>query len=136
MGKFSPIAGNKGPSQRQLRVGEEIRRCLSDIFLRKEANDPELDSVSITVSEVRISPDLKNATAFVMPLGGANKETVMVALARSSNYLRKLVTQRVILRFSPRISFKLDYSFEEAAKIDRLLKSAPVARDLNDSDEK
>jgi ribosome-binding factor A len=132
MGKFSSSA-QKGPSQRQLRVGEEIRHALSDIFMRSEVNDPDLDGKSITVSEVRISPDLKNATAFVMPLGGADKEKIMEALGRSSQYLRKLVTDRIILRFSPRIHFKLDYSYEEAAKIDALLRNPRVAQDLGDT---
>ncbi len=132
MGKFASVPTGKPPSQRQLRVGEEIRHALSSIFMRGEANDPDLDGKSITVSEVRISPDLKNATAFVMPLGGADKEKVMEALERSSPYLRKLVTDRIILRFSPRIHFKIDHSFEEAAKIDALLKHPRVAQDLRD----
>lgn len=120
MSKFGTSA-QKGPSQRQLRVGEEIRHALSDIFMRGEVNDPDL-STPITVSEVRISPDLKNATAYVMPLGGLNRELIMPALERNAGIIRTLVINKIILRHAPRINFKLDYSYDEAAKIDRLLK--------------
>lgn len=124
---------NKLPNQRQLRVGEEIRHVLAHIFMRGECHDHELNATPITVSEVRISPDLKNATAYVMPLGGMNKETVMAALIRNAPILRKLVSDRMKLRYAPRISFRLDNSFEEAHRIEVLLNSPEVARDLEKS---
>jgi ribosome-binding factor A len=121
---------NKGPNQRQLRVGEEIRHVLAGIFMRGECHDRDINSTPITVSEVRISPDLKNATAYFMPLGGVNKEKVLAALIRNMPILRKLVSDQMKLRYAPRISFRLDNSFEEAHKIEVLLNKPEVARDL------
>ncbi len=123
-------SGNRAPSQRQLRVGEEIRNALAMIFSLGESHHPVLDSASITVSEVRISPDLKNATAYVMPLAGSNKELVMNALKENASRLRGLVSKRIILRTSPKITFKLDTSFEEANRINMLLNSERVRADL------
>jgi ribosome-binding factor A len=120
----------KPPNQRQLRVGEEIRHVLASIFLRGECHDHDINATPITVSEVRISPDLKNATAYVMPLGGMNKEAVFAALLRNAPILRKLVSDKMQLRYAPRISFRLDNSFEEAHRIECLLNSPEVARDL------
>lgn len=120
----------KGPSQRQLRVGEEIRSALAQIFSHGEAHHPVLDSASITVSEVRISPDLKNATAYVMPLAGGNKEAVMEALKEMASRLRGLVSRKIVLRTSPKILFKLDTSFEEANRINMLLNSDRVRADV------
>jgi ribosome-binding factor A len=120
------------PTQRQLRVGEEIRHALADIFMRAECYDPDITGTPITVSEVRISPDLKNATAYVMPLGGVNRDKVMPALARNAPILRKLVSDRMKLRYAPRISFRIDTSFDEAYRIEMLLNSPQVARDLQD----
>lgn len=116
--------------QRQLRVGEEIRHALSSIFMRDECHDPELVGTSITVSEVRISPDLKNATVFFMPLGGANREVILEALKRLSPYLRNMVGSKMKLRFTPRLSFQLDNSFDEAGRIHTLLSKPDVRRDL------
>ncbi|MEQ9813041.1 MAG: 30S ribosome-binding factor RbfA [Azospirillaceae bacterium] len=124
----------KMPSQRQLRVGEEIRHVLAEPLLHGQLRDPELDGVSITVSEVRVSPDLKNATAFVMPLGGGHAEDVVGALNRAAPYLRGLVARSVRLRHAPRLGFRLDTSFEEGQKIDRLLASASVRRDVGEGD--
>ena len=120
------------PNQRQLRVGEEIRHALSDIFMRGETGDPYLGSVSITVSEVRISPDLKNATAYVMPLGGTNRDVLIDALMKVAPYLRTLVSKKVLLRHAPRIGFRIDNSFDEASRIEELLRRPEVARDLGD----
>lgn len=120
----------KPPTQRQLRVGEEIRHVLSGIFMRGECYDPDINRTPITVSEVRISPDLKNATAYIMPLGGQNKDPVMAALERTAPALRILVSKQMKLRYAPRISFRLDNSFEEAHRIEVLLKKPEVARDL------
>ena len=121
----------RGPSQRQLRVGEEIRNALALIFAHGETHNPILDGSSITVSEVRISPDLKNATAYVMPLAGSNKEAVMVALKENASRLRGMVSRKIILRTSPRIAFKLDDSFEVANRINILLNSDRVKADLS-----
>lgn len=120
----------KGPSQRQLRVGEEIRAALAQIFAHGETHVPVLDSASITVSEVRISPDLKNATAYVMPLNGAQKEAVIAALKEHASRLRGLVAHHIVLRTSPKILFKLDDSFEVAGRINQLLNSDRVRADL------
>ena len=122
--------GKRPPSQRQLRVGEEIRAALAQIFMHGETHHPVLDSASITVSEVRISPDLKNATAYVMPLAGSNKSTVLAALQENAPRLRGLVSRHIILRTSPKISFVLDNSFEEANRINMLLNSDRVKADV------
>src|SRR3546814_18394097 len=104
----------KTPSQRQLRIGEEIRHMLSAIFLRGDLHDPDLHGVSLTVTEVRISPDLKNATAFVMPLAGSQLDQTMAALKRAAPFLRAQVAKDLKLRYAPRLSFQADTSFDEA----------------------
>jgi ribosome-binding factor A len=121
----------RGPSQRQLRVGEEIRNALAMIFAHGETHNAILDGSSITVSQVRISPDLKNATAYIMPLAGSNKEPVMAALKENASRLRGMVSRKIILRTSPRIVFKLDDSFEVAGRINELLNSDRVRADIN-----
>lgn len=121
---------SKPPSQRQLRVGEELRNALAQMFAHGETHVPLLDSSSITVSEVRISPDLKNATAYVMPLAGDNKEAVMHALKEHAGRIRSLIGKRVILRAVPRISYKLDISFENANRINELLNTERVRADV------
>lgn len=119
------------PSQRQLKVGEEIRHALADIFLRGEAVDVEAPLLPpITVSEVRISPDLKNATAYVMPLAGEQRERVVASLNRIAHEMRFLVAKRVRLRHAPRIVFRLDQSYDEASRIHTLLLSPKVAQDV------
>ncbi|HYC05919.1 MAG TPA: 30S ribosome-binding factor RbfA [Azospirillaceae bacterium] len=120
----------KAPSQRQLRVGEEIRHVLADVFRRGEFRDPELMDLNVTVSEVRISPDLKNATAFVMPLGGEKRELV-AALNRASAFLRSQVAKEMRLPYAPRLSFQVDTSFDYAQRIDDILHRPDVARDLD-----
>lgn len=117
-------------SPRMLKVGEEIRRALSTIFMRGETHDPVLDSSSITVSEVRVAPDMKNATAYVMPLAGAKREEVMQVLNTAAPRIRSLVANRIELRYTPRLNFKLDTSFEEAGKIAALLNDPRVKRDV------
>lgn len=126
---MSRFAG-KPPSQRQLRVGEEIRHALAQPLLRGDLHDPILADASVTVTEVKVSPDLKNATAFVMPLGGGAQSEVLGALADAAPYLRSLVGRAMRLRFTPRLSFKIDPSFDEGDKIDRLLASEAVQRDV------
>jgi ribosome-binding factor A len=125
----------KGPSQRQLRVGEEMRHVLASIFQRGELRDPALHDVTLTITEVRVSPDLKRATAYVMPLGGTNIDKVMAGLKRGAPYLRQRVSQEVQLRVAPQITFALDESFDEASRIEALLRRDDVARDLKASDE-
>ncbi|MEQ1705751.1 MAG: 30S ribosome-binding factor RbfA [Rickettsiales bacterium] len=119
-----------GGGQRNLRVGEEIRHALADIFMRGEVHSMELFGASITVSEVRVSPDLKNSTAFVMPLAGKNKDGLLEALKKSSPEIRHLVSKRVKLRHVPKIFFALDDSYEEAERINNLLKQPDVIRDI------
>jgi ribosome-binding factor A len=124
-----------GRSQRQLRVAEEIRHILAGVLMRGELRDPVLSGVPVTVSEVRISPDLKNATAFTMPLGGAHTGEVLVALNRSAPYLRSQVGKMLQLRYTPTLKFVEDESFDEAHHIEELLRSEKVARDLMLKDE-
>jgi ribosome-binding factor A len=119
-----------GASQRQLRVGEEIRHALARLLRDGGLRDPALQNISITVAEVRISPDLRNATAFVMPLGGANAAEIMVGLRRSAGFLKALVAREVALRQVPNLVFALDDSFEQASRIATVLASPHVARDL------
>lgn len=127
------MRAGKGPSQRQLRVAEEIRHALAQIFERAELRDPALTERPITVTEVRVSPDLKNATAFVVPLGGGKdaESRLVEALTRASSHLRSLVAQQMNLKFAPRLSFKRDESFDEADKIEAILRSPDVRRDLD-----
>lgn len=129
MAKTSPQYA-RGPSQRQLRVGEAIRRTLSDVLLRGELHDPDLENTSITVSEVRASPDLKHATAYVLPLGGANTDGVLNALKRNKHEIRRQVTRQLTLKYSPEISFSPDTSFDQMDRTRALLKSDDVQRDL------
>lgn len=118
------------PSQRQLRVGELVRHALSEILARGEVNDPELSGLVITVPEVRMSPDLKIATCYVMPLGGAHQEKVARALARHARYLRGEVGHRMHIKYTPQLRFLLDETFAEADRINALLRQSDVARDL------
>lgn len=131
---------NKGnaraPSQRQLRVGEEIRHVLAHVLERGEIRDPQLAGITITVTEVRLSPDLKNASAYVVPLGGAGDMTQVVeVLNRASSFLRHRVVQGVKLRSAPNLTFVADTSFDEAGHINDLLHLPEVARDLAGQDD-
>ena len=119
------------PSQRQLRVGEELRSALAQIFAHGETHIPALDSASITVSEVRISPDLKNATAYVMPLAGTNKEMVMSELKEHAGHIRSVMSKHIVLRYTPKLNFKLDTSYEVAGRINELLNSDRVRADVS-----
>lgn len=126
----------EGPSQRQLRVGEELRHALARLLERGEIRDPVLQDASVTVTEVRVSPDLRNATAYVMPLGGSHAAEVLSALKRSSPYIRGALARAVHLRYAPQIGFALDTSFDHASRIDEILHRPEVARDLaQDEDE-
>jgi ribosome-binding factor A len=131
MAKTRSLSGGT-PSQRQLRVGEVIRRALSEILARGELHDPELSHVSVTVSEVRMSPDLRHATAFVLPLGGVNTGEVVRALGKNRAELRRLVTDRIDMRYSPELGFQADTRFDAMDRTRELLSSPPVRRDLED----
>jgi len=117
-------------SQRQLRVGEGLRHALADVFGRGVLRDPDIIDRSITVTEVRPSPDLKNATVYVMPLGGGDIDSLLKGLGRCAPFLTAEVSKRVYLKFAPRLRFELDNSFEHADRIESLLRSPEVARDL------
>jgi len=119
------------PSQRQLRVGEELRHSLAQLLRPGELRDPALREANITVTEVRVSPDLKNATAFVMPLAGSNSDEVMAGLKRSAPFLRARLARMVELRQAPNIAFAFDTAFDTAARIAALLHAPEVERDLH-----
>ncbi|REC58301.1 30S ribosome-binding factor RbfA [Rhodosalinus sediminis] len=121
-----------GPSQRQLRVGELIRRRLSEVLARGEVHDPDLTRLSITVGEVRTSPDLKVATAFVLPLGGGAKEEALACLDRNRSELRRQVAKGLELKFAPELRFRIDESFDRMDETRRLLDRPEVRRDLDD----
>ena len=116
-----------GPSQRQLRVGEEIRHALAEIFAREALHDPALHDVSLTFSEVRISPDLKNATVFFLPLGGGEIDAIRKGLGRAAPHIRGLLGRHVRLRVLPRLKFVPDESFARAETIDRVLRRVAEA---------
>jgi ribosome-binding factor A len=129
----------KGPSQRQLRVGEEVRHALAQVLERNDLRDPVLSKIFVTVTEVSVSPDLKNATCFVTPLGGGDAEAVqemIKALAHAAKYLRYQIAHTTKLKHTPALRFLHDTSFDEAGYIDKILHQPEVARDLvNDDDE-
>jgi ribosome-binding factor A len=123
---------NRTPGQRQLRVGEEIRHLLADLLERGNMRDPDLREASITVTSVDVSPDLRNATAFVMPLGGHDAKRLLAAMRRAAPWFRARVGERAGLRHAPEIRFELDLTFDEADRIDTLLRRPDVARDIKD----
>ena len=126
-------AGERG--QRQLRVGEEVRHALARLLRPGELRDPALFDANVTVTEVQLSPDLRNATAFVMPLGGANAADIIAGLRRSAPYLKGQIAKLVRTRHVPNLSFALDSAFDNAEHIATVLRSDPVARDLQDKDD-
>jgi ribosome-binding factor A len=119
-----------GPSQRQLRVGELIRHALAEMLTRGEIHDEVLAANVVTIPEVRMSPDLRLATIYVMPLGGKDVQPVLAALERNKRYIRGEIAQDINLKFAPEIRFRADETFDEAARIDTLLASEKVRRDL------
>ena len=121
---------NKGPSQRQLRVGEVLRHSLSDILRTNDIRDPELIGISVTVTEVKPSPDMRHATVFVEPLGGRNAQIIIAALNRHRGFLRGELGRTITLKFTPELRFVEDTSFAEAERIAQILHSEKVARDL------
>lgn len=120
-----------GPSQRQLRVGELVRRTLSDVLLRGDVHDPDLNRVSVTVGEVRASPDLKIATAYVLPLGGEGRESLIDLLNRNRSEIRRIVGKKLDLKFTPELRFKLDQTFDQLDETRRILSQESVRRDLD-----
>jgi ribosome-binding factor A len=125
-----------GPSQRQLRAAELVRHALVDILAREDLRDPALRGVSVTVGEVRASPDLKHMTAFVSSLGPGDPQNIADGLTRSASFLRGRLAKSIDLRFTPQLHFQPDISYDEARHIDELLASPDVARDLKrDKDE-
>ncbi|SLN67073.1 Ribosome-binding factor A [Roseivivax jejudonensis] len=121
-----------GPSQRQLRVGELIRRTLSDVLMRGDLHDPDLAGRSITVGEVRVSPDLKVATAYVLPLGGHGQEDLVRILARNRAELRRLLSRELTLKFSPDLRFRVDETFDRLDETRALFDRDDVRRDLDE----
>ncbi len=113
----------KGPSQRQLRVGEILRHCLAEIFMRQNINDADLYGVSLTFTEVRFSPDLRSAKVYVFALGGQNNDKIVSALNRHGKYIRGLVARNVKLRFTPQLKFYGDKSFDQARYMDEILRA-------------
>jgi ribosome-binding factor A len=129
MGKYASGA-KSAPSQRQLRVGERIRHALSELLTRGEIHDAVLASHVVTIPEVRMSPDLRLATIYVVPLGGADVEPVLAALERHKRFIRGQLAHAVNLKFAPDVRFMKDESFDEASRIDWLLGSPKVRRDI------
>lgn len=123
-----------GPTQRQLRVGELIRRRLAEVLARGEVHDPELNALSITVGEVRTSPDLKVATAFVMPLGGNNLDLALEALQRNKAELRRSVAKVLTLKFAPELRFQADETFAQMDETRRLFSEDRVRRDIENAE--
>jgi ribosome-binding factor A len=125
---------SKGPSQRQLRVGELIRRVVSEVLLRGDLHDPELAHVSVTVGEVRATPDLRQALVFVLPLGGQNADVVIEALNRNKSEVRRAVNKELSLKYSPELKFMYDQTFDRMDETRRLLEQANVRRDTAEND--
>ena len=124
-----------GPSQRQLRVGELIRRTLSEVLARGDIHDPELNRLSITVGEVTTSPDLRIATAYVLPLGGTGQEDVLQLLARNKGELRRVIGKKVGLKFTPDLRFRIDETFDRLDETRRLFAQDDVRRDVETDDQ-
>jgi ribosome-binding factor A len=127
-------SGTPGGSQRQLRVGELVRHALADLLMRGEVHDPVIEGHLITIPEVRMTADLRLATVYVMPLAGRDTDDVIAAFERNKKFLRGEVAHQINLKFAPDLRFRVDDRFEEAARIDKLLRSPEVKRDI-DKDE-
>ena len=120
-----------GPSQRQLRVGELIRRALSDILMQGTIHDPDLNRISVTVSEVTASPDLKIATAYVCPLGGQGGEDLIALLAKNKSEIRRSISKKITLKYTPELRFRIDETFDRMDETRRLFSQENIKRDLN-----
>ena len=124
-----------GPSQRQLRVGELIRHALAEMFSRGDIHDPVIEGHMITVPEVAVTADLRLATIYVMPLGGRDAKPVIEALERNKKFLRGEIARRINLKFAPDIRFRFDERFDEAERIEKILRTPQVRRDLESKDD-
>jgi ribosome-binding factor A len=131
MGRRSNSSKDSGSSQRQLRVGELIRHTLAEMLARGDVHDPVIEGHLITVPEVQMTADLRLATVYVMPLGGRDSQAVLAALERNKRYLRGEIAHRVNLKFAPEIRFRIDERFDEAERIEKLLRTPAVRRDLD-----
>ncbi|MBL6939077.1 MAG: 30S ribosome-binding factor RbfA [Alphaproteobacteria bacterium] len=131
----SPQSDRNGPTQRQLRVGEMLRHALAEILRRGEIRDPDLTGVSVTITQVKPSPDMRHATVFCEPLGGRNAKQVIAALNKHKGFLRGELGHAITMKFTPDLRFVEDESFAEAEKIESILKSSRVRRDLGVPDE-
>ena len=120
-----------GPSQRQLRVGELIRRALSDILMQGTIHDPDLNRISVTVSEVTASPDLKIATAYVCPLGGQGGEDLIALLAKNKSEIRRSISKKLTLKYTPDLRFRIDETFDRMDETRRLFSQENIKRDLD-----
>ena len=120
-----------GPSQRQLRVGELIRRALSDILMQGTIHDPDLNRISVTVSEVTASPDLKIATAYVCPLGGQGGKDLIALLAKNKSEIRRSISKKLTLKYTPDLRFRIDETFDRMDETRRLFSQESIKRDLN-----
>ena len=129
------MSKGQAPSQRQLRAGELIRHALADILMRGETGDPELERLKGSVHEVQVSPDLKIATAYVRTLVAGQDEALLQALNRNRKYIRGLIAPKLDMKFMPEIRFRIDTALDYAAKIDEILNSPEVARDLKHGEE-
>ncbi|WP_380058622.1 30S ribosome-binding factor RbfA [Falsihalocynthiibacter sp. SS001] len=134
MAKNTNRAG-RAPSQRQLRVGELIRRTLSEVLMRGEVHAPDLNRMSITVSEVRVTPDLRIATAYVLPLGGQGQEEALACLRENRHELRRIITKKMALKHSPEVRYEIDTTFDRMDETRRLLEQDDVQRDLQARDD-
>lgn len=121
-----------GPTQRQLRVGELVRRTLSELLARGDVHDPDLNRLSVTVGEVRVSPDLKVATAYVLPLGGQGQDEIVTLLARNKGELRRMIGKKLALKYAPDLRFRLDTTFDQMDEARRLFSQDDVRRDLEE----
>jgi ribosome-binding factor A len=128
--RHNPRDQSAGGSPRQLRVGELVRHALADMLSRGEVHDPVIEAHMITVPEVRMSPDLRLATIYIMPLGGRDAQQVLDALEANKRYMRGEIARRVNLKFAPEIRFRIDERFDEAERIEKLLRTPEVRRDL------
>lgn len=131
----NPNRAGRPPSQRQLRVGELIRRTLSEVLMRGEIHDPDLNRMSITVSEVRVTPDLRIATAYILPLGGNGQEEALASLRENRHELRRVITKKMALKHSPEVRYEIDTTFDRMDETRRLLNQDNVQRDLSAPDD-
>ena len=130
-----PRSSGREPSQRQLRVGEALRHALAELLARGELHDPDVQGAPVTVTEVRVSPNLRNATAYIVPLGGGDPATVLGGLRRAAPHIRSRLAHMVNLKFAPQFGFEVDTSFDRASRIETLLRGTGDARGTTGDDD-